>query len=89
MRAQFGVPWVRVARGPVSRLTELWLCMSGTCSRSLGAVRSAGECGSAAVGRRKDLGVPEDRGWKGARSLCPATVPLTPSASLNGTCNRQ
>ena len=38
--------------------------------------------------------------WKGGRyapppppsrapSLCPATVPLTPSASLNGICNRQ
>ena len=24
-----------------------------------------------------------------APSLCPATVPLTPSASLNGICNRQ
>ena len=24
-----------------------------------------------------------------APSLCPATVPLTPSASLNGVCNRQ
>ena len=24
-----------------------------------------------------------------ARSLCPATAPLTPSASLNGFCNRQ
>ena len=34
--------------------------------------------------------------WKGGRyprsrapSLCPATAPLTPSASLNGICNRQ
>ena len=24
-----------------------------------------------------------------APRLCPATVPLTPSASLNGICNRQ
>ena len=24
-----------------------------------------------------------------APSLCPATVPLTPSASVNGVCNRQ
>ena len=36
--------------------------------------------------------------WKGGRyppppsrapSLCPATVPLTPSAGFNGICNRQ
>ena len=29
--------------------------------------------------------------WKGGRypSLCPATVPLKPSASFNGICNRQ
>ena len=32
--------------------------------------------------------------WKGGRyprapSLCPATVPLTPSARFNGICNRQ
>ena len=30
-------------------------------------------------------GLPPSR----ARSLCPATVPLTPSASLNGICNQQ
>ena len=36
---------------------------------------------------------PPQMHWKGgasrASSLCPATVPLTPSASPNGICNRQ
>ena len=31
--AQFGVPWVRVVRSPVSQLTDLWPCMSGTAQR--------------------------------------------------------
>ena len=45
MHAQFSVPWVQVARSPVSqlKLTELWPCMSGTtqldCPWSCGPTR--------------------------------------------------
>ena len=30
MRAQFGVPRVRVARSLESQITEQWLCLTGT-----------------------------------------------------------
>ena len=33
MRAQFSVPWERVARSPVSQPTQLWPCMSGTAQQ--------------------------------------------------------
>ena len=43
-----------------------------------------GPCG-AGIGKGGGNPPPPSR----APSLCPATVPLTPSASLNGICNRQ
>ena len=55
---------------------------AGALSRG---ARGMGAWGQRCIGKGRTHPPPPSR----AHSLCPATVPLTPSASLNGICYRQ
>ena len=68
----------------ISKLVNEWHMADG--GRAAGMPRDGGGGGTAM--HRKGGGTPPLPPSR-AHSLCPATVPLTPSAGLNGICNRQ